>query len=357
MTGTTLLLGASIAVVGACVGLLVAVGLVRGLRIMGERREQRLLAPLHATLIAVAAGEDDDGHGVRELSRTSGRTAAVLDQRIADLLTKVRGAPAEQLIEVLRSHGALRAAEHDLRHRSAVRRARAAQLLGLAGCDQARQGLEASLSDRVLEVRTSAAFALGLIGDPRSATPILVAVGADPGRTRGSFGLPAGVAGEALQRMGIAISDPLRTALDDPHPRTRTVAASVIGGGSFLTGLPRLRQLLADDPDVTVQARAAVAIGRFGGPDDVPALAAHTAAGAPASLRRACLAALAEIGARSALPVLTGLVCDPDQRIAEEAATALLGMGPDGVAALQPFRDLPATRSAALVSSLQRSGR
>ncbi|MGN6752210.1 MAG: HEAT repeat domain-containing protein [Intrasporangium sp.] len=357
MSAHGLLFAATIGVLGACAALLLAVIVVRLARITGERREERLLAPLRPTLIQVAAGEDDEGLAVRDLAGTTGPTAMALDRRIIRLLTKVRGAPAEQLVEVLRTHGAVHRAGRELTHRAPVRRAQAAQVLGLTGCADAREALEAALQDRFVEVRDAAAYALGLIGDPRSAGPILAAVGGVTDRRGAPLGLPAGAAAEALHGMGIAISPELRTALDDPHPRTRTVAAFLIGGGSFTSGLPRLRELLQSDPDVTVRSMAASAIGRLGRPEDVPALAAHTAETEPASLRRACVAALAELGQRTALPVLAGLVSDPDPRVGEQAATALIGLGRDGIAALEPLQHVPATRSATLVAELRGSSR
>lgn len=357
MTPHHILVAAMTGVLGACAALLLAVIVVRFDRIIGDRREERLLTPLRSALIEVAAGEDVEGLAVRELAGTTGAAAKALDRRIIRLLTKVRGAPAEKLVEVLRAHGAVHGALRDLTHRSPVRRARAAQLLGLTRSENGRERLELALRDRFVEVRASAAYALGLLGDPRSAGPILAAVGGATDRRDAPLGLPAGAAAEALHGMGIAISDQLRAALDDEHPRTRIVAAFVIGGGSFTSALPRLRQLLETDADVMVRSVCASAIGHLGRVEDVAALAAHTAPGEPASLRRACVAALGELRERAALPVLANLVVDPDPRLGEQAAAALIGLGRDGRAALEPLRDVPATQSATLLASLQGSRR
>ncbi|EWT05938.1 hypothetical protein N864_00505 [Intrasporangium chromatireducens Q5-1] len=355
MNPHVLLFAVTVGVLGACACLLLAVVVVRVDRILGGRREERLLEPLRGALIRVAAGDDEEGLAVRELASTSGSAARVLDRRIITLLTKVRGAPAEQLVEVLRAHGAVHRAHRELTHRSPIRRARAAQVLGLTGCDDAREPLETALQDRFIEVRGSAAFALGLIGDPRSAGPILAAVGGATDRRGAPLGLPAGAAVDALQGMGIAISRQLSAALDDPHPRTRTVAAFIIGEGSFVSGLPRLRQLIERDPDAIVRSVCASAIGRLGRPEDVPALTAHTVPTQPTALRRACVAALGELGEPAAVPVLSGLVSDADPRVGEQAASALLGLGAVGVAALEPFRGTPAARSATLLATLRGS--
>lgn len=171
MTGDAVLRAATVSVLAACAALVLAIVAVRIDRLRRARREQRLLAPLRSMLVCVSAGEDADGLATRRLASTTGPTATVLDRRIIALLRKVRGTPTEQLVRVLHTHGAVRRARRDLNGRSAVRRARAAQILGLTCAHEARPALEAALRDRNLEVRASAAFALGVLGRPESGGP------------------------------------------------------------------------------------------------------------------------------------------------------------------------------------------
>ncbi|MEW1953996.1 HEAT repeat domain-containing protein [Terrabacter sp. NPDC080008] len=347
--GGALIAGATIAVLGVCVLLVLLVVAVRARRHRRQRREEMLLSPLRPHLIEVAAGEDDEGVAVRQLTGATDASRTVLDRNIVELLTKIRGVPAEQLVEVLEAHGAVEAAARDLTSRSAVRRARAAQLLGLARAGGAVPLLVNALEDEAVEVRNSAAYALGLIGDAAAAGPVLSAIG-HPER-----GLPAATAAEALQSMGVGISEVLREALDDDHPRTRMVAAHLSGERSFTRCLPDLRRLLEEDGDLTVRETCAHAIGRLGRGDDVEVLARHTGAGEPLALRRACVAALGELGQPAAVPALAALLDDPDPRLAELAAAGLLGLGADGREALVGHADDPAVQSAQLVASLQRA--
>ena len=143
----------------------------------------------------------------------------VLDRNIVAMLSKIRGVPADQLVPVLEEHGAVEVAVAEIAEPvHGVKRARAAQLLGLARAEHAVPLLVEALGDEAVEVRNSAACALGLVGDPAAAGPVLAAIGA-PER-----GLPAATAAEALQSMGVGISDVLRDGLADANARTRMVS-------------------------------------------------------------------------------------------------------------------------------------
>jgi HEAT repeat protein len=347
--GAQLLVGATITVLGTCLVVVLVVIAVRMRRQGLQKRDEMLLAPLRGPLIIVASGEDDDGAATEQLTWATGVTRDVLDAAIVDLLTKIRGLPAEQLVGVLTAHGAVDRARADLHHRSLVRRAKAAQMLGLAGGPEAVPLLVEALGDSTVQVRNSAAWGLGLIGDASAAGAVLAATGGEQG------GIPASTSAETLQSMGVGISDVLGTAFDDADARTRMVAAHVTGDRSFTRGLPALRRLLADDPDLTVRETCATAIGRLGRPEDVDVLARHVAADEPLSLRRACAAALGELGEGRAVLVLATLLDDPDPRLAEIAASGLLGLGADGRAALAGREDTAPVRAARTVAELQRA--
>jgi HEAT repeat protein len=347
--GATLLVGATVVVLGACLLLVLLVVAVRAKRHSRNQRDAMLLSPLRAPLITVASGEDDDGSAAEELRWATGVSRDVLDRNIVAMLSKIRGVPADRLVDVLEEHGALEVAAAEMTSRSTVKRARAAQLLGLARHDRSVPLLVEALGDEAVEVRNSAAYALGLIGDPVAAGPVLAAIGA-PER-----GLPAATAAEALQSMGVGISEVLRDGMADDNARTRVVAAHLSGERSFTRGLPELRRLLDADPDLTVRETSATAIGRLGRGEDVGILVRHTAESEPLALRRACVVALGELRAADAVPALAALLEDSDPRLAELAATALLTLGPDGSAALAGHEDDPAVRTARLLASLQKA--
>lgn len=347
--GAALLVGATVVILGACLLLVILVVAVRARRHSRNQRDEMLMSPLRPALITVASGEDDDGAAAEELTWATGVSRVVLDRNIVEMLGKIRGVPADQLVHVLEVHGAVDAAAEDLTSRSAVKRARAAQLLGLSRAGDSVPLLVEALGDESVEVRNSAAYALGLIGDPAAAGPVLAAIGA-PDR-----GLPAATAAEALQSMGVGIAEVLRDGMGDDNPRTRMVAAHLSAERSFTLGLPQLRRLLDSDPDLTVRETSATAIGRLGRGEDVEILVRHTVDTEPLSLRRACVVAIGELGDSRAVPALAALLGDPDPRLAELAATALLTMGAEGSSALVGHEGDSAVRSARLMASLQRA--
>jgi HEAT repeat protein len=265
---------------------------------------------------------------------SSGAARDEVDRAVIRLLGKIRGLPAEQLVGVLRQHGTVRQATKLLRHRSPVRRAQAAQALGLSREQAAVPELIAALDDDAIEVRTSAAYALGLIGDRTAARRLLEVV------DRPDAGVPSGITAGALLGMGVEIADDLVAALASERPGERHVAAYVSGVGSFTRSLPRLRELLSGDPDLTVREAAGGAIGVMGGPEDVEVLAHHTAPGHPVSLRRVCTTALGDLGDVRAVPVLAALLDDPDPRLAELAAESLVQLGAPGRGVVEDYVQL-----------------
>lgn len=337
MTRAVLLISTS-TIFLACLLALCMVLAIKTLRTSRSRKRSALLRPLRSQLIAVSAGEDPEGTALAALVAADGITGRLIDQAAVDMLGKIRGLPADQLVQVLHIHGAVSDALRGLEHRSPVRRAQAAQLLGLSGEASAVPALMAALGDDAVEVRSSAAYALGLVGDAAAAAPLLAAVDA-PGA-----GVPAGIAAQALLAMGVGISGALLEALGSDRPGTRHVAAYLSGAGSFRRSVPALRGMLEGDDDLTVREASAAALGTIGSPVDVAVLAQHTASDQPLALRRICAAALGELGDPSAVPALTVLLDDPDPRLAELAAGALVNLGPTGQAVLrQRAPDAPDT--------------
>lgn len=345
MTARTLLVLTPAVVLAACLALVLVIVGTKVARTRRERRTAALVAPYRIDLLAVSAGEDEDGSHRARLTAAAGPSHEAVDDAMTQLLGKVRGAPADQLADVLHAHGAIDRAVDDLEHRSSVRRARAAQLLGLCHIHRALTGLAAALADPTPEVRASAAHALGLIGNPAVARRVLDAVGTPRP-------IPAGAAADALEGMGTGISEALRDALHDPSPTVRTVAAHVSGEGAFTRSTPRLRDLLTRDPDLTVRVTAAAALAHLGRAEDVEVLTRHTARDQPTPLRRTCVTALGELGEPSAAAHLATLLDDDDPRLAELAATALLCLGAVGRDALGD-RSGPAAETARVLARLQ----
>ena len=321
----------TLAVFLAAASMVALVAVTKTGRTARAQRRAAVLAPFRQDLIVVSAGEDEDGRAAERLSGTSDQVGEQVDRAAIDLLGKIRGEPAEQLVAVLWQHGTVREATRLLRDRSPVRRAQAAQVLGLSREQGAVDSLVAALDDPAIEVRTSAAYALGLIGDPAAARRLLQVVDT-PERA-----VPSGITAEALLGMGVDIADDLVSSLDSDRPGERHVASYVSGIGSFTRSLPQLRRLLAEDDDLTVREACAYSIGAIGGAQDVPVLARHTAPDQPLPLRRVCVSALGDLGDTGAVPVLAELLDDPDPRLAELAADSLVLLGRPGRAAVEAY--------------------
>jgi HEAT repeat protein len=290
-----------------------------------------MLAPYRRALVAMASGEDEDGQAKATLCAVPAPVWARLRPSVVAFLPKVRGFPAEDLGELMRSHGETDQAARRLTSRSAVRRARAAYLLGLVRDPDSVALLLPLLRDSDADVRLVAARALGTIGDPSAAGDVLLAL-----RTQhGQIGLPAWLAAEALLAMGVDIGPALQIGLASQDPAVRNVCAVVAGHGAYLCAADQLRILLATDSDGDVRANAAVALGRVGGADDAATLGRHADVSETTGLRRTCATALGDLGHRESLDTLLGLLGDGDRRLAELAAASLVRIGSEGIARLQ----------------------
>ena len=331
MNAARILLIAGVLIVSSCVLLLGVIALVKFRRGRAAVRSMDLLAPYRGALIAMASGVDDDGQAKAALYAVPEHTWDRLRSSVIAFLSKVRGTPADDLRELLRSHGEIERATRMLNSRSAVRRAKAAYLLGLVRDPHSAAIMLSLLGDPDASVRLVATRALGAIGDPSAASGILQALRSH----HGQIGLPARVAAEALSAMGGQVAPALQIGLASDDPAVRNVCAVVVGHCTFASAAPQLRIVLATDSEGDVRASAAVALGQVGGADDVVALAEHTDASEATILRRTCAAALGDLGQPESLDTLAGLLGDGDRRLAQLAADALVGIGAEGIVRLK----------------------
>ncbi|MDO5629498.1 MAG: HEAT repeat domain-containing protein [Mobilicoccus sp.] len=319
-----------VVVMVVCVVLVAATVSARVARERRSRSLARLTGPHRALLLDVASGEDDDGSSAAAVTALTGKTWEGVRGVVITLLTKVRGAPADQLVAILREHGEIDLARAGTRARSVTHRARSANTLGLTRAGEALPDLVPLLGDRSPEVRLVAARALGQIADPAAASEVLQAVVPPDGRRSGPIGVPAWIVSDALLAMGPTVGPVVLAGLVDPHPQVRGVAASVAAHATY----PGLRQVLRERLEVEteplVRASVATALGRVGRRDDVEVLADHASPSTDPHLRRACVDALGALGAGEATEVLVELLGDDDRRLSTIAADALVGLGPAG---------------------------
>ncbi len=321
-------LGFTIAFVAlVCIVLVVATVTARVGRQRRQKTLTRLAAPHRLLVLEVASGEDDEGQATNTLAELNPASWSSIRPAVVAMLSKVRGAPAERLVEVLQAHGEINEARRRLTSPSPVRRARGAHLLGLARDPSAVAALVRLLDDPAAEVRLVAARSLGLIADAQAAHPVLHSV---PGAGF-EVGVPAWVAAETLLAMGPAAEGVIQQGLVDPDPLVREVAVTVAGHSMLPTTLEVLRSRLDEETDPVVRSGIATALGHIGSAEDVAALARLTDLHEPAQIRRTCAMALGALGHPAGADTLADLLGDPDRRLAIVCAQALVALGPVGI--------------------------
>ncbi|GAA3220607.1 HEAT repeat domain-containing protein [Actinocorallia longicatena] len=317
---TVPVMGVSWTVAAVCLGLLLAtVALVPAAYWLRDRRGRRRwqrAARVRPLLLRLAAEGDDEEELLAELGRVGPRTWRAARPQLVSLLYKTRGSAQAGLAEVMEQRGEMRRLLAATSGWSPLLRRRAAHLLGAAGWEPGRNRLTFLLRDADPEVRAAAALALGRIGDPRSARPLLKAlaghrpVGPDP-------------VAAALVRLGPAAAPQLRAGLESPQPRARSTSAAALG----VLGGPRdVRELLSRlerEEEADVRVAILGALGRLGSPASAGAISARLGDHDPA-VRRAAAEALGELGAGSTAEALRAALDDPDPANARAAADALL---------------------------------
>ena len=343
MISPSLILAADLGVGLSCAVMAVVVVVVKLARAAAGSARQARVAPYRDEVLAIAADGDEDDAASAVLRGIRDRDWRAVRDLVVGMLGTVRGDTAVCLVRLLDARGEFERARLALRSRLALRRARGAYLLGLARQRSDVSLLLPLLADRSAEVRLVATRSLGSVGDPAAATALFEALGP----VHGHPGIPVAAAAEALLSFGTGAVSAVLAALSAGDATQREVATLVAAEGALSAAAPRLRVLLAGDPEPEVRIAAARALGAVGGPDDVAALAAFTESARPAELRRAAVQALGELGHPDAAPVLAWLLSDPDVRLAQHSGDALVQLGPAGVRALLQAGDGPAARVAA----------
>jgi hypothetical protein len=152
----------------------VAIVLARVIRHVRHRKQAALAAEPRRKLLAFVA--DNGESGGAELVAIPDDAWRAAEGGALSLLGKLRGEAHLALVSVFLAGGTARAALRDVRSRSRVRRARAAQVLGDLELRQAVPDLCGLLTDRYAEVRIVAVRALGRIGDPAAAWRLIASL-------------------------------------------------------------------------------------------------------------------------------------------------------------------------------------
>ncbi len=323
--------------IGAVVLIAAAIAGVRVLRKVRHRRRAALAAGPRRALLAFVA--DNGEHGSHDLVTIPDDAWRAAEPGALALLGKLRGEAHLALVSVFLERGVARSALAELRSRSRVRRARAAQVLGDLELRQAVPELCRLLTDRHDEVRVVAVRALGRIGDPAAAWRIIASLDrGDP--------VPSLLATHALVQLGAEAEVTLSAALDHPQARVRAVCLDALGLLGATGSVHRIARVLRDDAYLDVRVAAATNLGKLGTRSALEPLTLALSPSRPAALRAAAAQALGDLGASGAVPILAGLLGDDEFQVAHEAAHALRRLGQTGIGALVTVVEAERTRVA-----------
>jgi HEAT repeat protein len=235
------------------------------------------------------------------------------------LIERLRPASANerlQLLEVLREVGAVELLVHSTSSRIPWRRALAIRTLGWVGAEETVPVLLERVDDRSRYVRESAVRALGRLGDQR-ALPLLGELFCVPGR------VPPGVVYDALVLSGAAAAPTFAGALRSERESVRVASCFGVAAVSD-PGQARAELIpVLADPQPTVRAAAAEALGQVGG-DLLPADLARASRDRVASVRVAATRTLSSYDDPQAVELAVNALLDPDRDTAVAAGESLV---------------------------------
>ena len=223
-----------------------------------ERRRAEAESRLRPLAIAIVEGESLQA----EIGGSDARAMAAILSRYARSL---RGEARERIAAFFEQRGFV---SHELRRlhdRRAWRRASAAFALGDMGSPRAAGPLIEALYDGERDVRTAAVRSLGRL-ETAEAAPLLV-------EALACGSVPRAVAGQALISIGPRAAADVRPLLDDDNEAVRRAAAEVLGLIGAAAEAPALA-VAARDPAAAVRAAALRALGLIGGRHESDAVTA-----------------------------------------------------------------------------------
>lgn len=295
---------------------------VKVLRSVKKRSTKSRVSRLESALDdSLATGELDPG-----LRHLGDRDTDVLALLMVDYLSVLRGAQREHLIALAQEAGLVKKYFLRLRARNRWRKARAAENLGYFGGPEAVGPLTGLLSHPDETLRAVAARALARIGSPDAAEALARTLNDPSELTRLRMA-------ENLERIGPLATGPLVEALESGDPKAQVFAARILGNLRAAEARGALCRTLSRGTPTDVRAQAALALGRIGNPDDVPALQ-KTAEDEDWPVRAQAANALGMIGELSTIPTLKKLSIDEEWWVRLNASRALANIGPAGERAL-----------------------
>lgn len=295
---------------------------IKAARTAQQRRTKASRERLEAALDeSVATGETHPG-----LLDLGDRDLDLLAILMVEYLALLRGSERERLARLAEEAGLVERYCRALRARGRWRRARAAENLGYFGGPRTADPISRLLKDRDETVRAVAARALARIGTPEAAEALARTLNDPSELTRLRMA-------ENLERIGSPALESLIETLGHGSPPARLLAARVLGNLRAFDARPALCEALREGPFPDLRAQAALALGKVGDPEDVPALV-EAAEDEAWPVRAQAASALGMIGDVSNIPKLQELTLDKEWWVRLNASKALANIGPAGERAL-----------------------
>ncbi len=303
----------------------------RGVRMLSERRRERLAAR-YRPLIDALLDSDRAPDAIRRLGATPARHRAVVADLLLGAVRVASGAFVDQVREAAVQLGLVETWTAALDDSRWWRRADAARALGCVRESGAVALLVARLGDDHEEVRAAAVESLGLIGDPRATESLVAGLSRESRQQRTRVVL-------ALRAFGPPVVDPL-LAYAHRHPHDTATVAELLGQVNAVTAIDTLTSWCSDArPEV--RAAALGALGTLG-PCAATYYYALRALGDEVEAVRAMAArAVARCRRRDAAPYLAAALHD-EWAVATQCARGLRELGPAGRRELERAAGEPA---------------
>jgi len=318
----------AVVVMAALNVLMVAITLgVKALRAVHRRRTDA-----RARRLEFALGESlDNGEVHPGLRRLGNRDLDLLAIQMVEYLSLLRGAERDRLVRLAEETGLVERSLLALGARGRWRKAKAAENLGYFGGPGAVGAIVQLFPNRDETLRAVAARALARIGTPEAARALAETLNDFSELTRLRMA-------ENLERIGHEAVGPLLDTLGSGTPPGRLLAVRVLGNLRALEAGPALREAMRDGESPDLRAQAALALGKIGNPDDLPALV-ESASDEAWPVRALAASALGMIGEASTIPTLRELTVDREWWVRLNASRALANIGPAGEKALASLLD------------------
>ncbi|WP_411719797.1 HEAT repeat domain-containing protein [Mycetocola sp.] len=299
----------------ACVTAIVLVLVMRLARRIRGNRIRRLTDRIRPAILQTAVAEQDEIDDTLAVFRSlRGRLRRSAETIATRMLYDVTGETRTNLTRILITCGTVKRAVARTTSTVAVRRARAAEILGLIDFPDSIPHLIRLAQDESPEVRSVATRALGRTGRPEAIAALLAALPS-------SSGVPAVIVGSALLEVAEHSAAAIGCGFTDDDPAVRRTTAILASHVMSPGATPRLITALATDAEPLVRIAAARSLMRLQTRDAVPALY-DAASSEHAAVSVAATAALATFPPAWTREVLDDLKHHPNVDI-RRAATAI----------------------------------